>query len=94
MFAEEIETAERTAEIRVAAHAAGDGSSDITRTAATSDALESAARRAGRRKALAQASLFDLANEKVIEDLRAVDPDSLTPEEAKALLKKLREQAL
>ena len=57
-------------------------------------ALEVAARRAGRRKAVAQVSLFDLANEKVIADLKAVDPDNITPDEAKELLKKLRERAL
>ena len=58
------------------------------------DALEIAARRVGRRKAVAQASLFDLANEKVVDEIRALDPDSLSPEGAKDLLKKLREQLL
>ena len=56
--------------------------------------MEAAARRAGRRKAVAQVSLFDLANEKVIEDLKAADPDNITPDEAKELLKKLRERAV
>jgi beta-lactamase class D len=59
-----------------------------------SDPLEAAARRAGRRKAVAQASLFDLANQKVVEEIRNVDPDKLTPEEAKELLRKLREQMM
>lgn len=58
------------------------------------DALEAAARRAGRRKAVAQASLFDLANQKVVEEIRNVDPDKLSPEEAKELLRKLRDQLL
>ena len=57
-------------------------------------ALEVAARRAGRRKAVAQVSLFDLANEKVIEDLKAADPESITPEEAKEILRKLRDRAI
>ena len=39
--------------------------------AAGNVALEKAATRAGRRKAAAQASLFDLANQKVIDDLRS-----------------------
>jgi predicted Zn-dependent protease len=75
----------------VAAQAGGEGSTSTT----TSDtALDAAARRAGRRKAVAQASLFDLANEKVIADLRTIDPDNITPEEAKELLKKLRDRSL
>lgn len=62
--------------------------------ASVSDPLEAAARRAGRRKAVAQASLFDLANQKVVDEIRSVDPDTLSPEEAKKLLRKLREQLL
>jgi hypothetical protein len=58
------------------------------------DPLEAAARRAGRRKAVAQASLFDLANQKVVEEIRNVDPERLSLEEAKALLRKLREQTM
>jgi len=58
------------------------------------EALEVAARRAGRRKAVAQASLFDLANQKVVEEIRNVDPESLSPEEAKELLRKLRERMM
>jgi hypothetical protein len=56
-------------------------------------ALEKAASRAGRRKAAAQASLFDLANQKVVDELRTVS-DSLSGEEAKVLLRKLKEQLL
>jgi beta-lactamase class D len=59
-----------------------------------SGALEAAARRAGRRKAVAQASLFDLANQKVVEEILNVDPEKLSPEEAKALLRKLRQRLL
>ena len=74
--------------------AAQAGSERSTTTLTTDAALEAAARRAGRRKAVAQVSLFDLANEKVIEDLKAADPDNITPDEAKELLKKLRERAV
>jgi len=56
--------------------------------------LEVAARRAGRRKAVAQASLFDLANQKVVEEIRNVDPEKLSSEEAKELLRKLRERLM
>ena len=63
------------------------------KAAAANSALEKAAARAGRRKAAAQASLFDLANQKVIEEIRTVN-DSLSGEEAKALLLKLRDELL
>ncbi len=54
--------------------------------------LDKATARAGRRKAAAQASLFDLVNQKVVEEIRDVDPETLSPEEAKELLRKLRER--
>ena len=47
--------------------------------------------KAGRRKAAAQASLFDLANKKVIEEIREA-PDSVSGEEAKELRLKLKKQ--
>jgi DNA mismatch repair protein MutS len=110
VFAEEDEVAAqavvRNAEVRAAAQGQA-SSSDASSTASPSssgsvssssvssrEALELAARRVGRRKAVAQASLFDLANEKVVEEIRAVDPETTSPEEAKALLRKLREQLL
>ena len=55
-------------------------------------ALEKAATRAGRRKAAAQASLFDLANQRVVDELREIDPETVSPEDAKELLRKLRER--
>ena len=63
------------------------------KAAAANSALEKAATRAGRRKAAAQASLFDLANQRVIEEIRAAS-DSISPEEAKELLTKLRKQLM
>jgi DNA mismatch repair protein MutS len=57
-------------------------------------ALDKATARAGRRKAAAQASLFDLVNQKVVDELRDVDPDKLSPDEARDLLRKLRQQLL
>jgi DNA mismatch repair protein MutS len=92
VFADETQTVEAAAEVKAVAAQAG---SERSTAAMTNDAaLEAAARRAGRRKAVAQVSLFDLANEKVIADLKAANPDDLTPEEAKELLKKLRERAI
>jgi DNA mismatch repair protein MutS len=63
------------------------------KAAAANSALEKAATRAGRRKAAAQASLFDLANQRVIEEIRAAS-DSISPEEARELLIKLRQQLM
>jgi len=96
VFAEEDATV-TTTEPKVAALAAGisDSSSEsATSTAAAEDVLAVAARRAGRKRAAAQSSLFDLANERVVSELRSIDPDKLSPDEAKALLKKLRERSL
>jgi DNA mismatch repair protein MutS len=101
VFAEEdaiaAQAAVRTAEAHAAAQGSGTSQSvelKFVEQGAVSDALEVAARRAGRRKAVAQASLFDLANQKVIEEIRDVDPETLSPEEAKELLRRLREEMM
>lgn len=107
VFAEEdaiaAQAAVRTAEAHAAAQgqAGVSGSGNSTNVSAASrgsdsasEALEAAARRAGRRRAVAQASLFDLANQKVVEEIRNVDPESLSPEDAKELLCKLRQQMM
>ncbi|MBA3515870.1 MAG: DNA mismatch repair protein MutS [Pyrinomonadaceae bacterium] len=60
----------------------------------SSDALVEVAKRAGRRKLAAQTSLFDLANQKIVDDIRNLDTDELSPEDAKELLRKLRERLL
>src|SRR5258705_13490621 len=65
----------------------------LSKAAAANSALERAASRAARRKAVAQASLFDLANEKVIDEIRSAS-SSLTPEDARDLLLKLRERLM
>lgn len=90
---EEVVAPAVTVEARAAAHGAGANDNPAS-FAANGDPLDSAARRAGRRKAAAQASLFDLANQKVVEELLRVDPDKLSPEEAKELLRKLRERMM
>lgn len=61
--------------------------------ASASVALDKAASRAGRRRAAAQASLFDLANMKVVDEIRN-SPESMSAEEAKELLARLRQQLL
>jgi DNA mismatch repair protein MutS len=101
VFAEEdaiaAQASARTAEAHAAAQGAGaavTGSLQSTAQSSGGDALEAAARRAGRRKAVAQASLFDLANQKVVEEIRNVDPEKLSSDEAKDLLRKLRERLM
>lgn len=104
VFAEEdqiaAQAAVRTAEARAAVQGAGMDQSassenvQFVETPLGSAALEVAARRAGRRRAAAQSSLFDLANQKVVDEIRDVDPESLSPEEAKELLRKLRKQMM
>ncbi|MFN2498318.1 MAG: DNA mismatch repair protein MutS [Pyrinomonadaceae bacterium] len=77
------------------AAAQGAGATDNSTTLTPSPtALEVATRRAGRRKAAAQASLFDLANQKAIEEILRIDADKLSPDEAKELLRKLRERLM
>lgn len=49
--------------------------------------------KAATRKAAAQASLFDLANQRVIEDIRATS-DSISGDEAKELLRRLKQQLI
>jgi hypothetical protein len=58
------------------------------------DALEKAATTAGRRRAAAQSSLFDLANQGLLDELRAAELEKLSPEEAKALLAELKKRVV
>jgi len=71
---------------RAAAASAGESSAD--------EALTKAATRAGRQRAAAQTSLFDLANQKVVDELREAKVDELSPEEAKELLNRLRKEVI
>jgi len=80
---------ESRAAIERAAAAGADESS-----ATESDGLSKAATQAGRRRVAAQTSLFDLANQKVVDELRAAHVDALSPEEAKELLRDLRKQIM
>ena len=64
------------------------------KAAGAGSALDQAVARAGRRKAAAQASLFDLANQKVIDELLNANPETISPEDAKELLRKLRERSM
>lgn len=58
------------------------------------EALALAVKRAGRRKAAAQASLFDIVNQKVIDEIRNTPVESLSPDDAKELLIELQKRTL
>lgn len=107
VFAEEDQIEEQRrrlsaedAQVATALRATAAGSSSSTgetvsgSTSAPADALSAVASRAGRRKFAAQASLFDLANQKIVEELRNSDPEKLSAEDAKQLLVELRKRAL
>ncbi|HEX8150134.1 MAG TPA: DNA mismatch repair protein MutS [Pyrinomonadaceae bacterium] len=77
VFAEEGAAAEKAAE--AAPPAAGGGADG-------QDALGRAASRAGRRALAAQITLFDSVNESLLDELRGVDVETLTGDEARQLL--------
>jgi len=83
VFAEEGETKERAIAAGVAAN-----------SSAEDDALTRAATSAARRRIAAQSSLFDLANQKIVDELRATKVEEMTAEEAKALLIDLRRKLM
>jgi DNA mismatch repair protein MutS len=76
-------------QVERAAAAGADGSSAVD-----DHALSRAAIRAGRRRLAAQSSLFDLANQKVVDRLREADLTKISPEEAKQLLSELQKDLL
>ena len=83
VFAEEGETKERA----VAAGATANSSTH-------DDALTRAATSAARRRIAAQSSLFDLANQKIVDELRATKVEEMTAEEAKEMLAELRKKVM
>ena len=54
------------------------------------DALSRVARRAGRRKLAAEFTLFDAANQSLLDELRGVDVETMTAEEARQILSALK----
>jgi hypothetical protein len=83
VFAEEAETEQR-------AIAAGASAS----SAVEETALSKAATNAARRRIAAQSSLFDLANQRIVDDLRAADVEEMSADEAKDLLRKLQDKII
>jgi DNA mismatch repair protein MutS len=57
-------------------------------------AVSNATARAARRRIAAQASLFDLANQKIVGSLRDANPQELSPEEARQLLIELQRELM
>jgi DNA mismatch repair protein MutS len=55
-------------------------------------ALAGAAKRAARKRAAAQVSLFDFVNQHVLDELRTIKVETLSPEEARGLLSNLQER--
>jgi DNA mismatch repair protein MutS len=100
VFAEEDQILEQRLKLAsqpiAAAVTAGAGSPSNETTLATESesALATVTNRAGRKKLAAQVSLFDLANQKVLDDLKSVDLEQLSDEEAKELLAELRKRAM
>ena len=84
VFAEEEAAAESE---RVIAASAGS-------SAVEEQSLEKAAIRAGRRRIVAQSSLFDLANQKVVDELRTADIEKMSDAEAKQMLAELKKKLL
>jgi DNA mismatch repair protein MutS len=76
-------------EVERAAAAGADGPSTVD-----DQALSKAAMRAGRRRLAAQSSLFDLANQKVVDKLREADLTKLSPDEAKQLVSELKKDLI
>jgi DNA mismatch repair protein MutS len=94
VFAEDEITSQQVAE-EIEPRAAAAGASESTPEVSlpsSSVALEKAVRQAGRRKRAAQSSLFDLVNQRVVDEIREIDIEQLSPEESKRLLQKLRER--
>lgn len=83
VFAEEGETKERAVAAGATVH-----------SPAEDDALTRAATSAARRRIAAQSSLFDLANQKIVDELKAMKVEEMTAGEAKELLTDLRKKVM
>lgn len=88
VFADEVQMNE--AVTAMAAAAGGDVSLDQD----SHRALTKAVSRAARRRIASQASLFDLANQKVVDDLQTIDIQRISPEEAKQIIAELQKKLM
>ena len=60
----------------------------------TNEGVEKAIDRAGQSKMASQFSLFAISNESIIEELRAIESDKISPQEAKEILKELQKKVI
>ncbi|MEJ7709475.1 MAG: hypothetical protein WKF84_06355 [Pyrinomonadaceae bacterium] len=58
------------------------------------DVLERAARKRARQRSVAQATLFDLANQTLLEELKNMKPSTLSEDEAKEFLRNLQRRVI
>jgi DNA mismatch repair protein MutS len=85
VFAEETGEVESERAIAVGASESSD---------AEDRALSTATTQAARRRIAAQSSLFDLANQRVVDELREAKVDEMNSDEAKELLRELRKKLI
>ena len=96
------EVLERLERYELDVFAEEEGATDVERGVAASagsssseeQALSKAATRVGRRRMVAQSSLFDLANQRVVDELRGADLQKLSAEDAKAMLAEMKKKLL
>ena len=84
MFAEEVGEAKQAGPVAAAPEEAVKNGGD--------DALGRAASRAGRRALAAQFTLFDSADQTILDEFRGVDVETLSAEEARELLLDLKKR--
>jgi hypothetical protein len=65
-----------------------------TESSGADAALVKAGTHAARRRVAAQSSLFDLANQKVVDDLRAAKIEDMSAEDAGQFLKELKKKLM
>ena len=82
VFAEDADAAQTQSQRAAQSHPAQNGKG----------ALEKAARRARRQAIAAQATLFDATNQALLDEVRGLDVETLSDEEARALLSNLKER--
>jgi DNA mismatch repair protein MutS len=89
VFAEATET---PGALAAKPHAASVSAPNGNQTSIGNQALRQAATRAGRRALSAGATLFDVVNQSLLDELRGVDVETISAEEARQLLLNLRER--
>jgi DNA mismatch repair protein MutS len=86
VFAEEAAVIETQRVVAASAGSSGESSGSLSGTAAIEEqALGQAATRAARRRRAAQTSLFDLANQKVVDELREAKVDEMSDADAREM---------